>query len=293
MSDRMDAAANAGDGTPGEGSAHHVNHVNKGFATLAGDDFSVLAAVGGVRGAIESVLPSLVFIVLFVVTTDLRLTLIVTAALCAVEIVARLAQRQSAKAALMGSALVALCLIWAWRSNDAKNFYMPGFIINAFWLVVLVGTLAIRVPGIGAMVEFFRRPPSYMNGGADVARPSDGETGGSGETGEPGGTDVAGDEEAFGASMRAWLDGWRSDSALWRAYMAATVLWVGVFAIRLGVEVPLYLAQNVAWLGTMRILLGMPLFAVAIWATWLIVASPIQRHARLERQPAADGAADR
>lgn len=249
---------------------------NKGFAALAGDDFSVLGAVGGVRGAIESVLPSLVFIVLFVITADLRPTLIVTVAVCAVEFVGRLVRREPVKSVLMGTALVALCLVWAWKSHDAKNFYMPGFLINAFWLVVLAGTLIARVPGIGAMVEFFRQPPSYL-GMDESARdePTD-----DGDARDCGPRD---DGEGLGDSMRGWLDGWRSDRALWRAYTAATALWVGVFALRLGVEVPLYLAQNVAWLGTMRILLGMPLFALAIWATWLIVATPIQRHAAAAR----------
>ncbi|KGM14285.1 DUF3159 domain-containing protein [Cellulomonas bogoriensis] len=78
---------------------------------------------------------------------------------------------------------------------------------------------------------------------------------------------------------------WRRDPAargLRRRYAWATWLWVGVFGARLAVQVPLYLqgADAVGWLGTARLLMGVPLFAVGLWLTWLLVASPAARGAR-------------
>ena len=52
----------------------------RGLRAIAAEDFSVSAAVGGVRGMVESVLPSLVFVVAFVATSDLALALIVAIA---------------------------------------------------------------------------------------------------------------------------------------------------------------------------------------------------------------------
>lgn len=60
-----------------------------------GEDFSVIDAIGGPRGVIESMLPGVVFVVLFVVTSNLNLTIAVSAILAVLQVIARLIQRQS------------------------------------------------------------------------------------------------------------------------------------------------------------------------------------------------------
>lgn len=214
--------------------------------TQAGDgDFSVIDAIGGPRGVVESMLPGFVFVVMFVITSDLRSTVIVSAVLAAVQVMARLVQRQSVMGALSGLVSVAICLVWAWHSHEARNYYMFGFITNAAYIVLLGISLIARVPGLGLVVEFIRSLPT----------------------------------EHF----RDWFHGWMSDKPLKQAYMAITALWVGVFALRLLVQVPLYLSDRVAWLGTARLLMGIPFWALAIWVSYLIVATPMHRHRELER----------
>ena len=214
--------------------------------TQAGDgDFSVIDAIGGPRGVVESMLPGFVFVVMFVITSDLRATVLVSAVLAAVQVVARLVQRQSVMGALSGLVSVAICLVWAWHSHEARNYYMFGFITNAVYIVLLGISLIARVPGLGLVVEFIRSLPT----------------------------------ERFGD----WFHGWMSDKPLKRAYMAITALWVGVFALRLLVQVPLYLSDRVAWLGTARLLMGIPFWALAIWISYLIVATPMHRHREFER----------
>lgn len=214
--------------------------------TQAGDgDFSVIDAIGGPRGVVESMLPGFVFVVMFVITSDLRSTVIVSAVLAAVQVMARLVQRQSVMGALSGLVSVAICLVWAWHSHEARNYYMFGFITNAVYIVLLGISLIARVPGLGLVVEFIRSLPT----------------------------------EHF----RDWFHGWMSDKPLKQAYMAITALWVGVFALRLLVQVPLYLSDRVAWLGTARLLMGIPFWALAIWVSYLIVATPMHRHRELER----------
>lgn len=214
--------------------------------TQAGDgDFSVIDAIGGPRGVVESMLPGFVFVVMFVITSDLRSTVLVSAVLAAVQVVARLIQRQSVMGALSGLVSVAICLVWAWHSHEARNYYMFGFITNAVYIVLLGISLIARVPGLGLVVEFIRSLPT----------------------------------ERFGD----WFHGWMNDKPLKRAYMAITALWVGVFALRLLVQVPLYLSDRVAWLGTARLLMGIPFWALAIWVSYLIVATPMHRHRELER----------
>ncbi|MDF7664097.1 DUF3159 domain-containing protein [Bifidobacterium sp. ESL0763] len=224
----------------------------QGLAALAaagnGEDFSVIDAIGGVRGVIESMLPGFVFVVMFVLTADLRLTIIVSAVLAVLAVLVRLVQRQTVLGALSGLIAVAICLVWAWHTHEARNYYVYGFITNAVYLVLLALTLAIRVPGVGFMVEFIRSMPTER--------------------------------------LRDWLADWRGDRKLLRAYDIVTALWVGVFALRLAVQVPLYLTNRVTWLGTTRLLMGLPFWALAIWVSYLLIADPLRHHPKFK---VADG----
>jgi hypothetical protein len=67
------------------------------------------------------------------------------------------------------------------------------------------------------------------------------------------------------------LTAWRSNPALRRVYAAATWVWVGVFGLRLLVQLPLYLAGQTAALGVAKIVMGWPLFLLGAWFTFLIV----------------------
>ena len=69
-----------------------------------------------------------------------------------------------------------------------------------------------------------------------------------------------------------------------RRYTAATWLWIGLFAVRLAVQVPLYLDGDVGWLGTARLVMGIPLWALVLWLTWILVRRP---HAAAPSQPTA------
>lgn len=210
------------------------------------DDFSVIDAIGGPRGVVESMLPGVVFVVLFVITANLQLTVGVSAALAVLQVIVRLLQRQSVMGAVSGLLAVGICLIWAWQSHEARNYYMFGFLTNAFYIVLLTTSLIARVPGLGLVIEFIRTLPT----------------------------------EHF----RVWLDDWRSDKALNRAYTVITALWIAVFSLRLVVQVPLYAANHVGWLGTARLLMGIPFWALAIWVSYLIVATPMHRHKALSEE---------
>lgn len=80
---------------------------------------------------------------------------------------------------------------------------------------------------------------------------------------------------------------WRSDPVLRRAYAAASWLWVGVFSLRLVVQVPLYLAGWVGPLGVARIILGWPLFLAAAYVTYRVLRPVLA--ARRAASPHADG----
>ncbi len=64
---------------------------------------------------------------------------------------------------------------------------------------------------------------------------------------------------------------WRRDPERVRVYAKASWIWVAVFLVRLAVQLPLYLAGAVVALGIARTAMGVPIFAVAIWLTYLVL----------------------
>ena len=249
----VDAGTTDSAGVAGAAGAADASGRRSGIASLASEDFSVIDSIGGVRGVIESVLPSLVFLVVFLVTRDLALTVKVCGALCALEVLARLVQRQTIAGALSGVVMMLICLYAAYKSNDARNYYLPGCIINAVWAVALLASQAFRAPGIGLIVEFVRRPPA------------DG--------------------------VRAWYRAWHGDAALLHAYTVATWVWIAMFVVRDAFQVPLYFSGNVGVLGTVTLVLGVPLFALVCWVSYLIIGTPLHEHR--ERESERDSEAKR
>lgn len=65
--------------------------------------------------------------------------------------------------------------------------------------------------------------------------------------------------------------GWRRSPYLLRAYTVASWFWVGLFATRLAVQVPLYLTESVVALGVVRVAMGWPLFLLCLWLSWLVI----------------------
>jgi Protein of unknown function (DUF3159) len=73
------------------------------------------------------------------------------------------------------------------------------------------------------------------------------------------------------AALRGGDMSWRKDPEAVRSYSRASWVWVALFSLRLAVQLPLYLASALTALGVARIAMGIPLFAVGIWLSWLIL----------------------
>ncbi|MCK3768095.1 DUF3159 domain-containing protein [Microbacterium aerolatum] len=111
----------------------------------------VWSAIGGWRGILESVLPSLAFVILFTLRPDpLILSLGVSVGLAAVFTVVRLMQKSPPSAALGGLiAAGAAAGLALWTGRGADNF-VPGLITNAvygtvFLIAALVGWSLIGI----------------------------------------------------------------------------------------------------------------------------------------------------
>lgn len=182
-------------------------------------------ALGGWRGLVDSALPSLLFVVIFVVQKDLNLALITSVVAGVILLVIRLFEKKSLTQVIGGFFGLLFSVFLTWRTNDASNFFLTGIITNLVYGIVLFISLIVRRPLLGYLV----------------------------------------------GSLVGNTSGWLQDQLLVRAYTTITWIWVGVFSIRVGVQVPLYLADNIAVLGPIKIFMGWPLYLFAAWISYRIV----------------------
>jgi hypothetical protein len=82
---------------------------------------------------------------------------------------------------------------------------------------------------------------------------------------------------------------WRRDPRRVRIYTHVTWIWVGVFGLRLAVQLPMYIAGAVVALGVAKVAMGLPLFAVGMWLSWLVLRQEGGLHAE---ERGRDGAGD-
>jgi hypothetical protein len=225
----------------------------RGVRAIEADQFSIADSVGGVRGAIESVAPGLVFVVVYVASgQELRPALIAAVAAAVVAVVARLVQRSPLTQALSGVLGVGIGVIWAWRTGDASDYFAWGLLTNVGYLLAFVVSVLVRWPLVGLVLGLFR-----------------------------------GDGPMSESGSWAGAVAWRKDPGLLRRYALVTWLWAAMFALRLLVQVPLYYADQVAWLGTAKLVMGVPLTALVLWGSWILVRGSTA--ARPARTPAPPG----
>ncbi|WP_417503931.1 DUF3159 domain-containing protein [Microbacterium sp.] len=115
----------------------------------------VWSAIGGVRGILESVLPSLAFVIIFTIRPEpLILSLGISVGLAAVFTIVRLVQKSPPSAAIGGLvAAPAAAALALWTGRGADNF-VPGLITNAVYGSVILVSALIGWSLIGLAVGF-------------------------------------------------------------------------------------------------------------------------------------------
>ncbi len=205
----------------------------RGLRALTGEEFSALGALGGVRGIVEAVAPGVLFVVVYLAAGQrLAPALVASSGAAVIAVLVRLVQRTPVTQAFSGFLGVAVGVVWAWRTGRAEDYFLYGLWTNVAYGLGTLATILAGFPLVGLVVGLFDK-------GGPLAGGSWGQV-------------VA----------------WRADPVLKRRYRIATWPWVGLFASRLIIQVPLYLAGQVALLGTAKLAMGLPLTALTLWVSW-------------------------
>ena len=126
-----------------------LGRVTPGETPTAG---ALLAAIGGIRGLVESILPGLGFLVTFTITKELLPSVLAPLAVSAVFITLRLVLRQPVTTAIAGALGIGVSAALALFTGNANDNFVPGFFINGAVLIAMLVSLAVRRPFVGVIV---------------------------------------------------------------------------------------------------------------------------------------------
>lgn len=202
-----------------------ANHTSTGAA--------VWSAMGGWRGIFESVLPSLLFVVVFTTTQQLIPALVASVGIAVVFTIVRLVQKSPPSAAIGGlvaaGAAAALALI---TGNPSDNF-VPGLLTNAGYGLAMLVSALVGWPIIGLAAGYLM------------------------------GEGVAWRNDRRKRRTFFWL------TLAWAAlFFARLAVQLPIYLTSLD---PANRESAVALLGTLKIAMGLPLFAPLVAVTLLAV----------------------
>ena len=124
---------------------------------LSLDGKSVLEGMGGKLGIAETIIPSVLFGTSFALTGQAIISVGLAGGTSALFILYRLVTRRSASSALVGAIAVGFAAWLALRDGgQAVDYFVPGFITNAVYAVLLTISILVRWPVIGVLVEILR-----------------------------------------------------------------------------------------------------------------------------------------
>jgi hypothetical protein len=112
---------------------------------------ALLTAMGGIRGLVESILPGLSFLVIFTITQQLVVSVVVPVIVAVGFVAVRVVSRTPVSSALVGVLGVAMSAGLALFTGRAEDNFLLGFIINAVFLSAIVVSLLARRPLIGVL----------------------------------------------------------------------------------------------------------------------------------------------
>lgn len=188
--------------------------------------------LGGRRGAVETGVPTVAFVVVWMLSGNVRAAL-VTSGVAVVALVAwRLWQRQTVRYALSSVAATAIAAVFALRTGRPEDAFLPSILWNlAMGLIYLVSAL-VRWPLMGFLIA--------------AADP-----------------DASTDPTVYTR--------WRAQPGMVRVCQRLTLVLAALMLGRAAIMLPLHAAGAVALLGVAKIVLGWPAYAAVLGAMTVLL----------------------
>lgn len=109
-------------------------------------------AFGGIRGTVETMLPGLLFVMIYTINKDVKLSAIAAGAVAVLLVVVRLLRKDTVKHAFSGVFGVGVGVAFALFTGSAKGFYLPGMIYGAGLGVAFTLSALVGFPLLGVML---------------------------------------------------------------------------------------------------------------------------------------------
>lgn len=192
---------------------------------------ALLGAMGGFRGLVESLLPGILFLVLYTTTRDVLVSVLVPFVVSVGFVAWRVLQKGQPALAFAGLVGVGISAAVALITGDAQDNFLWGFTVNTIVILVLVGTMLARRPLIGIIVGAL--------------------------TGTP---------YAWRTQRAKRTVAWRA-TIMWLVVVSARL----AVQVPLFLAAEAGTPGSIEALAAAKLLMGVPLYLAAMWVTWLMV----------------------
>jgi hypothetical protein len=109
-------------------------------------------ALGGRRGIIESAVPTVLFTTSWIVSHDLRLSLIISVTATVALLLVRLVQRSTLQFVVNALVGIGIAAVFASRSGEARDVFLPGILYNSAYAAVFILSILVGWPLLGFLI---------------------------------------------------------------------------------------------------------------------------------------------
>jgi hypothetical protein len=109
-------------------------------------------ALGGRRGIVEAAVPTIVFTLMWVITNELKPSLIVSIAAAVGLLALRLVQRSTPQFVINSLIGIGIGAFFASRTGEAKDVFLPGIYYNAAYAAGMLLSIVVRWPVVGFLI---------------------------------------------------------------------------------------------------------------------------------------------
>ncbi|GAA3217774.1 DUF3159 domain-containing protein [Actinocorallia longicatena] len=109
-------------------------------------------ALGGVRGTIEGAVPTIAFTLGWMITHNLRLSIVAGVGTALILLAVRISQKSTPQFVLNSLVGIGIAAVFALRSGKAGDAFLPGIYYNAAYAVGMTISILVRWPVVGFII---------------------------------------------------------------------------------------------------------------------------------------------